>query len=688
MVQIKKSWKLITAATLSLSLVIALPWVALGTDSTGCDDTASGFAGGDGSANDPYLVANATQLQLVASTGPSIWACSFEQTADITLPAPSGTPLRNMAEPIGRFDVDNWTQPQGFEGSYNGGGHSISNFYMEGESYVSADAPKDAAMGLFGYTLNATLENIALVNPSLKQLESINNGHLISDEKKGVAALVGRLGRNSEIYDVSISGASLIGHYQVAVLVGRSDDHISIDTVSITNSSISTPVGLTKDARYLAPIVGYTDRDSSVRNVHVSGFQMDVDTTSDVKQVSAFMVRCRSEMHVRHSSTLDFSISISTSDIAEEVAGFIAGDSRVDEACTFSDTQTQGSIQIDADLRIYAVGGFANSTEEVSMLRNSVDVEIDLDSETSASRVGGFIGNSETGYSHFSSENLVDADITISAPEVAQVGLYTGHGQYSLTDSIVQGSISVTGTTLSAISNLVGYSKNHDEYPQLKELTRVIVKAQPLNLNGGSLEPASGDDESGGYFIGLREGGVTKLTSNRCLFWSSTTDPGKTDAMGIGSPASNAQLGRLSFLESCGFDTERIWTVSNGQPSLLALGRSGRTGGSPGESRTIGAQVANNFKIKVTASEGSVRRYQLDLGRAQSGTKVHLVIRKAGSKQLVSNLSGGKVFTIGSNGEATFTSREPLALGDRLVVRKVKAGKTFGGKRLALLNVR
>jgi hypothetical protein len=243
---------------------------------------------------------------------------------------------------------------------------------------------------------------------------------------------------------------------------------------------------------------------------------------------------------------------------------------------------------------------------------------------------------------------------------------------------------------------LVGYSKNHDEYPQLKELTRVIVKAQPLNLNGGSLEPGSEDDESGGYFIGLREGGSTKLTSNRCLFWSSTTDPGKTDDMGIGSPASADQLGRLSFLESCGFDTERIWTVSNRQPALLAFntrqssssGNSGSTSGSQGALGGIGAQVANNFKIKVTARDGSVRRYQLDLGRAQSGTRVHLVIRKAGSKQLVSSPSGGKVFTIGSNGKTTFTSSQTLSLGDRLVVRKAKAGKPFGGKGLASLNVR
>ena len=127
---IKNSAKNITAATLAVALTIAIPMVALGTETTGCDGSVSGFAAGDGSASTPYEIETATQLRLVASTGPSIWACSFLQTADITLPAATGTPLRNMAEPIGRYS-DDGPNLQAFEGHYNGGGFNIFNFRMD-----------------------------------------------------------------------------------------------------------------------------------------------------------------------------------------------------------------------------------------------------------------------------------------------------------------------------------------------------------------------------------------------------------------------------------------------------------------------------------------------------------------------------------------------------------------------------
>ena len=104
----------------------------------------SGFAGGDGSEGNPYRVATPEQL-FNARNYPD---GHFLQTADITW----------IASPL---DADpNWT-PIGrsanrFTGSYNGAGHEISG--------LTADRPAEDYVGLFGYTENATLTDIVLVD--------------------------------------------------------------------------------------------------------------------------------------------------------------------------------------------------------------------------------------------------------------------------------------------------------------------------------------------------------------------------------------------------------------------------------------------------------------------------------------------------------------------------------------------
>jgi hypothetical protein len=703
---IKNTAKNITAATLAVALAIAIPMVALGTETTGCDGSVSGFAAGDGSASTPYEIETATQLRLVASTGPSIWACSFLQTADITLPAATGTPLRNMAEPIGRFTGEDWdTQLQAFEGHYNGGGFNISNFRMD----ATNDSTQDKVLGLFGYVQHATIEGIRLVNPIVTQLAL--EGH----SPVGVGALVGKLEKNSEIYNVSVTGAQIEAFESAGVLIGSAGNHNTVNRISISNSSISTPAGLTRTAAYLASVIGFSGEHLGIRDVHVSDFSLTVNTSDFAERIGGFMTRCEEEMSISHSSVTDLSIDITADGRVSQVGGFIAGGSYVDEACVFSDTSVSGSIDIDAGGDLYAVGGFVAQLEEPQFLRTSTDVSMNLSSDTHVYSIGGFAGrvNPLYGATFFTSESLVNARISVTAPSIDRVGLYLGMGRFSLANSIVEGSITVDGDDeVGEVSNLIGASWGHLQ-ARLRELSNVIVKAQPINLNGASLRaPVTSNDTErpGGYFIGLETSvddigvvgggeavGDGDLTATRCLYWNSTTDPGGTDPMGIGSPATSVQLGNASFLRSCGFDMERIWTVSRGEPKLLALnprlyssGSGGGTSsglGSSAPAGILGAQVANDFKIKVTASEQSIRRYQLDLGISQAGKKIRLMNRSGATKKLVSDLSGRTVFTVNSLGRVTMSSRADLTAGDRLVVRKAKAGKPFGGKALASLNV-
>jgi hypothetical protein len=701
----KKTTKTITAATLALSLAIAIPMVALGTETTGCDGSVAGFADGDGTFTTPYEIETAEQLQLVATTGPSIWACSFLQTADITLPAATGTPLRNMAEPIGRFVGEEWDeQLQAFEGHYDGGGFSISNFRMD----AADDNTQDKVLGLFGYVQHATIEGVRLVNPIVTQLAVVDH------EPIGVGALVGNLVKNSEIYNVSISGAQITAFNSGGVLVGRVDNHNTLQKITISNSSISTPPELTRDATYLASVIGFSAEHLGIRDVHVSDFSINVNTSNVAERIGGFMTRCEEEMSISHSSVTGLSIDLVAGGTVRQVGGFISGGAYVDEACVFSDTSVSGSIEIEAGGELYAVGGFVGQLEEPQFLRTSTDVSMDLSSATQVYSIGGFAGrvNPTYGATFFTSESLVNARVSVTAPNIDRVGLYLGMGRFSLANSIVEGSISVDGDEIAEVSNLIGASWGHLD-ARLRELYNVIVKAQPINLNGGSLRaPITENDTErlGGYFIGLEtsvddlggEGGGEAdgdgdLTATRCLFWNSTTDPGATDPMGIGSPATSAQLGNASFLSSCGFDMERIWAVSRGEPKLLALNprlySSGSSGGSSSglgntsSTGILGAQVASNFKIKVTASEQSVRRYQLDLGASQAGKKVRLMKLADGKRSLVSDLAGRNLFTVNSIGKVTMSSKADLAAGDRLVVRKAKAGKPFGGKALASLDI-
>lgn len=100
------------------------------------------FAGGNGTADDPYLVATADQLNNVRN---HLGAC-FSQIADIDLGlAPYNTDSGWL--PIG--DTTNQ-----FAGTYDGNSHAISNLFI--------DRPNEYFIGLFGRVEDGNLSNIVI----------------------------------------------------------------------------------------------------------------------------------------------------------------------------------------------------------------------------------------------------------------------------------------------------------------------------------------------------------------------------------------------------------------------------------------------------------------------------------------------------------------------------------------------
>ena len=151
------------------------------------------FAGGIGSPNDPYLVANAEQLNNIRNFKHRF----FKQVADIDL----NIPPYNQGEgwiPIGDEDDK-------FYGGYNGDFHKISNLYINtNKKYV----------GLFGDAVNFYCENLIM-----KSVD-INSSH----GEAYIGSICGRayvLGGISKIYvDGNISG-NLNGLGSTGGVLGR-----------------------------------------------------------------------------------------------------------------------------------------------------------------------------------------------------------------------------------------------------------------------------------------------------------------------------------------------------------------------------------------------------------------------------------------------------------------------------------
>ena len=125
-----------------------------------------------------YTIATEADLRnlatLVNQDGQYCSGLTFRQTADITL---NGT-----FTPVGDF-TKNGTKYSRFEGTYDGGNHTISGLSVSNSGFYS---------GLFGKINGATVKNVVLVNPTVTNYNS--DGSYIY-----VGALVGSMSEHSKV---------------------------------------------------------------------------------------------------------------------------------------------------------------------------------------------------------------------------------------------------------------------------------------------------------------------------------------------------------------------------------------------------------------------------------------------------------------------------------------------------------
>ncbi len=162
--------------------------------------TQAKYGGGSGTAEDPYLIKTAEQMNTIGAN-PSDWDKHFKQMENIDLRSFTAATF-NI---IGKWTAWGAIENQSFSGVFDGNGKTISNL-----SYTSSTRN---GVALFTY-VRGRIENLGLVNPR------------VVAQGSNVASLVGYLdeGRITNCYakDIDVFGGIYVGG-----LVGTNDGTIA-----------------------------------------------------------------------------------------------------------------------------------------------------------------------------------------------------------------------------------------------------------------------------------------------------------------------------------------------------------------------------------------------------------------------------------------------------------------------------
>ena len=292
---------------LTLCLVMAFaPITAFAEDAQNINiwdgSTAAAFAGGTGTAEDPYQIANGAQLAYLASSvnsGESYEEKNFVLTANIDLSGLPWTPIANSFSDalLGGSDY------RVFAGNFDGNGYTISNVSIGSEA-----APLEAdVFGFFGATegkiSNLNLDTVSihgiakvasigavvgfaggLVGSSGGSIENCHVTGLTMDMSAPsnvyvaaywVGGLVGALDGTQLINECSVSGGitEKAGKGSIGGLIGELGK-----AAKITYSRSNVTVNVKADSRGGADVGGFigkgngkTDAETVIRNCYATG---------------------------------------------------------------------------------------------------------------------------------------------------------------------------------------------------------------------------------------------------------------------------------------------------------------------------------------------------------------------------------------------------------------------------------
>ena len=292
----------------SLLLILALcftllPTAALAADSAWDGSIATAFAGGSGTENDPYQIADGAQLAYLASSvnsGETYEEKNFVLTANIDLNGLPWTPIANSFSDA----LFGGTDYRIFAGNFDGKGYTISNVSIGSET-----TPFESdVFGLFGAT-EGKISNLNLDTVSIHGIAkiasigavvgfagglvgysggSIENCHVTglamdmsapSNVRRAAAywvgGLVGALDGTQLINECSVSGSitEKAGKGSIGGLIGELGK-----AAKITYSRSNVTVNVKADSRGGADVGGFigkgngkTDAETVIRNCYATG---------------------------------------------------------------------------------------------------------------------------------------------------------------------------------------------------------------------------------------------------------------------------------------------------------------------------------------------------------------------------------------------------------------------------------
>lgn len=219
--------------------------------------TATPWAAGDGTEANPYQIASAENLaylaQMVNTPGDDEDAKAgyagkhFQMTADVDLGGKEWTPI-------------GFTTGAGFQGVFDGAGHSISGLSIT----ASSNGKAMYGFGLFGKVTGATIRNLSLTSGEI--------ACTIGTSPMGSAgALIGRVDRNKTTVQNCSSSVSVSGCQYMGGLVGNlgsSSGSIEILDSACTAESV---FGITKSGTsHCAGLLGATSGDTTIKNCYTT----------------------------------------------------------------------------------------------------------------------------------------------------------------------------------------------------------------------------------------------------------------------------------------------------------------------------------------------------------------------------------------------------------------------------------
>ena len=223
----------------SLLLILALcftllPTAALASDGAWDGSTAAAFAGGTGTAEDPYQIANGAQLAYLASSvnsGETYTGKNFVLTANIDLNGLPWTPIANSFSDA----LLGGSNYRIFAGNFDGNGYTISKVSIGSET-----TPFESdVFGLFGAT-EGKISNLNLDTVSIHGVAKITSIGAVIGFAGGLVGYSGGYIENCHVtgltMDMSAPSNVYAAAYCVGGLVGVLDETQLINECSVSGS--------------------------------------------------------------------------------------------------------------------------------------------------------------------------------------------------------------------------------------------------------------------------------------------------------------------------------------------------------------------------------------------------------------------------------------------------------------------